>query len=390
MRGKSVALLVLALGCGLVASIGITQVMAKRNAPEATPVGETENILVAIQDIPFNESIEASMLRLEKWPKDKVPSGAITKMEEVEGRRTRTTLFAGEPLLEGKLTSGDEGGVGMLIPKGWRVVPVRVDTASGGGGLVRPGDRVDVLVHLARNPTRGITKTTTKTILQDVKVFAVNADVGDKEDDKGKSAAVSAKTISLLLTPEDSERAMLASQLGKVQLILRSPDEDTVGTVGDGDGTDPNELFGISGHGDREKEDPQAKPADAQAKDGNELLDFLRQFRQNGSGTDSTPATPASKSDDSQEFAMTIYQGQEPVEVILEESPNAKGTRRWKVKDGAAGPASAPAAVTPPMALPGNKFDTPTHQGTDDQPSPEDKPVDNNNDDDWTSSSDDG
>ena len=41
MRAKSIALLVLALGCGLVASLGITQVMAKRGDESTTATGET-------------------------------------------------------------------------------------------------------------------------------------------------------------------------------------------------------------------------------------------------------------------------------------------------------------------------------------------------------------
>ena len=49
MRGKSIALLVLALGCGLVASLGITQVLAKRG--EQTPQGDTAMVYIAKVDI---------------------------------------------------------------------------------------------------------------------------------------------------------------------------------------------------------------------------------------------------------------------------------------------------------------------------------------------------
>ena len=48
MRPKSLALLLLALGCGLVASIGITEVMAKRNAEPTGPTGDTQSIFVAM------------------------------------------------------------------------------------------------------------------------------------------------------------------------------------------------------------------------------------------------------------------------------------------------------------------------------------------------------
>ena len=45
MRPKSLALLLLALGCGLVASIGITEVMARRNAEPGGVAGETQSHL---------------------------------------------------------------------------------------------------------------------------------------------------------------------------------------------------------------------------------------------------------------------------------------------------------------------------------------------------------
>ena len=50
MRPKSLALLLLALGCGLVASIGITEVMAKRTAEPTGLTGETLPIFVAMPE----------------------------------------------------------------------------------------------------------------------------------------------------------------------------------------------------------------------------------------------------------------------------------------------------------------------------------------------------
>ncbi len=102
MRAKSMALLMLALGCGLVASIGITQVMAKRNAEPAS-TAETQPIFIAASDIPLGDRLSAEVLKLEAWPKDKVPLGAVSKIEDIDGCRTRAKLYAGEPILEKKL-----------------------------------------------------------------------------------------------------------------------------------------------------------------------------------------------------------------------------------------------------------------------------------------------
>ncbi len=71
MRPKSLLLLALALGCGLVASIGISQVMDRNSNQHANL--ETVPIYVALHNINLGDPIDAKMLSLQEWPKDKVP-----------------------------------------------------------------------------------------------------------------------------------------------------------------------------------------------------------------------------------------------------------------------------------------------------------------------------
>lgn len=253
MRAKSMAMLMLALGCGLVASIGITQVMAKRNA-EPAATGDTVPIFIAVKDVPLGDRLSAEVLKLEAWPKDKVPPGAISKIEDIDGCKTRTKLYAGEPILEKKLYSKGTSlqGDSALIPPGFRVVAVKVDNVSGGPGLIMPGDRVDVLVHLVRNASQDVQETTTRTILQNIKVFAVNdvVDVEQQKDSKDKEK-LTAKTISLLVTPPQAATLVLATEMGKVRLVMRSPDE--VATPVEGI-SKPADLLGGPKAGDRDNE----------------------------------------------------------------------------------------------------------------------------------------
>jgi pilus assembly protein CpaB len=251
MQSKSLILLILALGCGVVASIGITQVMANRSAGPAVPKLETAPVFVIKEDIPLGNQLTAEVLKLEQWPKDKVPEGALGKLEDVEGRRPRTKLFAGEPVLDVKLLSKGEsaGGAAPQIPVGYRSVPVRVDEVSGGAAMILPGDRVDVLVYAKQG--NGISQTLTKTILQDVKVFAVDAQWTLESDEGGK--AIRAKTISMLLTPEQTERVMLAHELGKIRLALRSPNDHEEAELPDG-GHRIGQVFGDSQMADHERD----------------------------------------------------------------------------------------------------------------------------------------
>ena len=98
MRPKSLMLLILALGCGLVASIGISQVMDRHSKQQVAV--ETTPIYVALHNINLGDPIDASMVSLQEWPKDKIPPGAISQLDDLEGRRPRATIIQGEPLLD--------------------------------------------------------------------------------------------------------------------------------------------------------------------------------------------------------------------------------------------------------------------------------------------------
>ena len=87
MRPKSLILLLLALGCGLVAAIGINQVLANRPVQQAADTGEMVPIFVALTDIGMGDPLSPEVLKLEDWPKSKVPNGVLADLADVEGRR---------------------------------------------------------------------------------------------------------------------------------------------------------------------------------------------------------------------------------------------------------------------------------------------------------------
>jgi pilus assembly protein CpaB len=217
MRTKSLVLIIIALGCGLVASIGISEVLKQKPQGAA----ETEPILVAAIDIDIGKKLDAQNVKVEQWPKGKVPEGAVHTLEEVEELFTRSRMYAGEPVLSAKLMDSGQAS-GAIIPDGYRVVPVRVelDTVI---GLIQPGDLVDVMVFLRQGPD--VPRTGSYTILRMARVFAVNSQTDRNTEEKGQEVA--AKTVSLLVKPKQAERLTLATELGKIRLALRRP-EDTV------------------------------------------------------------------------------------------------------------------------------------------------------------------
>jgi pilus assembly protein CpaB len=233
-----------------VASLGIMQ-MRKGSTPDSL---NGSGVFVATSDIGMGEALSAAVLRLEAWPTGKIPAGAISRIEDADGRRTRARLYPGEPILENMLFAKgmNSQGAAAMISKGFRVVPVKVDLVSGGSSLILPGDSVDVMIHLVRDPNRDIPETVTRTILQDIKVFAVN-DVLNTERDKDNGKSITAKTISLLVTPDQAAKVMLASQLGVINLVMRSPEDDKSVSVAQ---ARPSDLYGVPAKNTRAEDSP--------------------------------------------------------------------------------------------------------------------------------------
>ncbi len=161
------------------------------------------------------------------------------------------------------------------------MVPVKVDLVSGGGSMILPGDRVDVMVHLAKAPDRDIQETVTRIILQDIKVFAVD-DVVDLERDKEGRKSIAAKTISLLVTPEQAAKVMLAAQLGIINLVMRSPEDDAQAANAQ---ARPSELFGITAKAERSRESLDGAPEQGLTEKTKGFLDFLNNMKGNPPGS---------------------------------------------------------------------------------------------------------
>ena len=235
MRPKSMVLILIALGCGLIASIGISQVVDKSGKDE-TPQVQLAPVYVAAVDIPVHQKLNAQAVKLEEWPVDKIPPTAVGQFEDLDGRKPVTPLFKGEVILAGKIIDPNSRAMkSERIPKGYRVVSVDVNMSAAVSGLLTPGDRVDVLAIFRG---RG-SPPTTKTVLTDISVFAINDRISRIiEEDDGNT--IKAKTVSLTVKPAQAQRLLLAAELGQIKLSLRnnndnsteSPDESNLDDLG--------------------------------------------------------------------------------------------------------------------------------------------------------------
>jgi pilus assembly protein CpaB len=125
-------------------------------------------------------------------------------------------MGAKEPILKRDLAAEGSGiGLASKIPPGMRATAVKSNEIVGVAGFLFPGSRVDVLATYAQS---GNSQPLTETILQDVEVLTAGQTT--EPDPQGKPETVN--VVTLLLSPEDSQKLTLASAQGTVQFVLRS------------------------------------------------------------------------------------------------------------------------------------------------------------------------
>ncbi|WP_291380248.1 MULTISPECIES: Flp pilus assembly protein CpaB [Achromobacter] len=168
----------------------------------------------------------------------------------VAGSTPRRTLQDGQPLTrDGLVFSGDHGFVASVLKPDMRAVSIPASAVTSNSGLVSAGDRGDVILHLERDtsqpplpgqPDTSFTTLASQTIVRNVRVLALNgnpagiapaSNAATDTADKDKKAAPPRnyyESLTLEVTPHDSERLALAREVGLLQLALRSAQADTV------------------------------------------------------------------------------------------------------------------------------------------------------------------
>jgi pilus assembly protein CpaB len=197
-------------------------------SPKEVQMSEAVPIAVALLDLPWGTQVTSSQIKLVPFLKDSLPPGHFQDSAALEGRVLVFPMKADEPILESRLapTSIQTGGVAAVVKPGKRAVAVKGDKVIGLSGLIRPGNRVDVLVTL-EDP--GKKSEVTKLVLQDVPVLATGEELTKNGD--GKTSPVDVYTLEV--TPEEAEKLSLAAAEGKLQFALRNAtDMETVLTNG--------------------------------------------------------------------------------------------------------------------------------------------------------------
>jgi len=212
MKGRTFFMFFIALVLGVSAAWLANNWVEDRIRPGSESAGTP--VVVAALDIPFGTKIEQAHVKVVEWPSGNTPKGAFSDPLLLEGRIAKQSFLPGEVILEERVVDYMGGStLAAIVEPNKRAVTVRVDDIIGVAGFLLPGNRVDILATRHTG-----TRATTETILQDVKVLAV-----DQTASTDKDRPVVVRAVTLELSPAEAELLVKATSEGSLQLTLRNP-----------------------------------------------------------------------------------------------------------------------------------------------------------------------
>jgi pilus assembly protein CpaB len=223
VRRNNVVILAVAVGMGLMAAFLARNWL--RSARDATAPLLTSTIVVAVKPLAFGAALAGDDVAEIPWATSRVPDGAFVTKNELfkDGNRfLLTSLARNEPVLRPKITEpGQRASLSSLLEDGRRAVTVRVDDVRGVAGFIRPGDFVDIVLIAEEGAARR--ENYSEVLLQHVKVLAVDQLASESQEKPSV-----AKAVTLEVTPVQAQKILLASNIGKLSLILRRSAETSI------------------------------------------------------------------------------------------------------------------------------------------------------------------
>ncbi|MCE5361830.1 Flp pilus assembly protein CpaB [Pseudomonas anguilliseptica] len=243
-------LLIIAIACGVLAALlGWLYLKAKESQYRAAyqPANEVKvSVIVPKTDIAKAQPLTPENVAIMDVPRDYLPSNAVLADDwaQLENRLTIRDLQKGRPL---SWDSVEQDGVSRFsenVALGKRVKTVKVSKINSFDGMLRPGDRIDLLGTFSATDI-GLQEQTNYSdevvinVLQDVEVLAAG-----REDAKGRKYEnyhdrstpdgfnMNFSTLSLMLTPAQVARVELAEKAGELVAVLRHPKDSSAAELG--------------------------------------------------------------------------------------------------------------------------------------------------------------
>jgi pilus assembly protein CpaB len=240
--------MLLTIVCAIISAALVYAAIARNGGGKETASAEsTAATVVAKVEIPARTPITADMLEIKNVPVNGRAATALGSIDDAVGKVTRYPVALGEQLTPNKVVSveGTENvdSLSFAVPKGMRAISISADQVLSAGGLVLPGDYVDIMGVLSGTKPDGseVENYVVKTILQNVQVLAVAQTIADapattaETSSDGQSGRGSeskpnpeATTLTILVSPAQAQMLFLAESNGTLRAVVRGfGDADT-------------------------------------------------------------------------------------------------------------------------------------------------------------------
>ena len=193
-------------------------------------------VVVPVRNLAAGTVADGSNMATRLYPQDLIYTGTITqaKWGDYAGRTLARPVQSGKPLLESDFVAKPNNDFASTLPPNMRAVTIDVDTLNSIDGLVRPDDRVDVLLTGPFGPKSGEGGQRENELLplfHLVKVMATghrffgeHADNAQANGGNGqpleRTLQQSYSTVTLEVTPRQASELILAQQVGTLRVVL--------------------------------------------------------------------------------------------------------------------------------------------------------------------------
>jgi pilus assembly protein CpaB len=234
MKGRGLVVF-LALILATLATAGVF--MYSRGVKEDVQTGGTMvPVVVTKVDIParsdLDQLIKDDQFRTVQVPANVLVSGAITSVDQLAGKNNSVAILAGEQIPAARISGNVPGGA-LAIPEGMQAITVSLDTSRGVAGAINAGDHVAIYstyTDVTDIDTGEKLPTVTTVLVPTVELLAVfrpltTSTFGNDESATSGEQVPGSLTVTLALTPEDTQRFVFTMETGRVWFGLLPPDE---------------------------------------------------------------------------------------------------------------------------------------------------------------------